>query len=145
MAALKEVAARDVTLATFDISPDVLDEVAAGVVAEVPGTVGPVLDGQQTLVVVAVAKIGAVGTFEPGDGDVYGAAGAAHERHVREAADDGDVGKPVEHLPGEVGLVDAVDDGLRQDDDRGLPADGGPDGSVACAARGVGNPDPRHR
>lgn len=30
MAALKEVTARDVTLATFDISPDVLDEVAAG-------------------------------------------------------------------------------------------------------------------
>ncbi len=30
MAALKEVTTRDVTLATFDISPDVLDEVAAG-------------------------------------------------------------------------------------------------------------------
>jgi len=30
MAALKEVTARDVTLATFDISPDVLDEVASG-------------------------------------------------------------------------------------------------------------------
>ncbi len=32
MAALKEVSARDATLATFDLSPDVLDEVAAGTI-----------------------------------------------------------------------------------------------------------------